>query len=159
VKKGNRFLVRYWFLVLAAALPLSFLACKERANEAAQTVTVEQPRVQQIPAEKAYQLIQERKNDSNFIVLDVRTPQEYQRGHIAGAVNINYYDPDFQKRLAKLDTNKTYLVYCHSGHRSGLAVKVMEKLHFRHIYDLQGGMIQWQAKKLPLVRGNSAPKD
>src|SRR5438552_6275991 len=49
--------------------------------------------------------------NKNFVVLDVRTPQEFARSHIPGAINLDYNAADFQKRVADLDRSKTYLVH------------------------------------------------
>ncbi len=76
-------------------------------------------------------------------VVDVRTPKEYQAGHIDGAVNLHVYDQDFTKRLDSLDKYKTVYVYCKAGGRSAEAVKVMKEKGFIHIVELDGGMDAW----------------
>lgn len=85
------------------------------------------------------EFIQKIEADSTAQVLDVRTPQEYAKGHIQGAVNINYLDHDFQEKLKQLDFNKPVFVYCAAGARSGKSCKIMETLGFTIIYDLKGG--------------------
>src|SRR4051794_32947827 len=50
------------------------------------------------------------RSDKQIVVLDVRTPKEYAAGHIPGAINVDFNAPDFDQKVAKLDTNKTYLV-------------------------------------------------
>lgn len=77
------------------------------------------------------------------ILLDVRTPEEYANGNIQGAVNIDYKSPDFEQKIAALDKNKTYLVYCLSGMRSGKAAERMSELGFTSIYTLEGGYTAW----------------
>ncbi len=77
--------------------------------------------------------------DTNFVVLDVRTPAEYASRHVKGAVNLNFYAPDFAARLAMLDRQKTCLVYCASGSRSGQAAAQMHALEFAEVYNLSGG--------------------
>jgi len=78
------------------------------------------------------------------IILDVRTPQEYQKAHIKKATLINFYDPGFKSKLAKLDKDKTYFVYCASGMRSKKAAKALSKLGIENIYELKGGFNAWQ---------------
>ncbi|CAN5530012.1 hypothetical protein BH10BAC5_BH10BAC5_04940 [soil metagenome] len=83
-------------------------------------------------------------------ILDVRTPQEYAEGHIKDAVNIDFYDPNFKNSLAKLDKNKTYLVYCRSGNRSVKASKILNDLEVHSIYNLKGGIEDWKSSKYSL---------
>ncbi|WP_192820632.1 rhodanese-like domain-containing protein [Rufibacter sp. LB8] len=79
--------------------------------------------------------------DSNqdIVVLDVRTPGEFQEGHLDGAVNIDYTSPDFEQEIAKLDTAATYLVYCKSGNRSDRATSVMMNNNFNNLYNATVG--------------------
>lgn len=88
---------------------------------------------------------------SGVVVLDVRTPTEFASGHIANAVNINFEDPNFDENVSYLAKDVTYAVYCRSGNRSGKATSVMSKLGFTNIYDLNGGVIDWQAAGGQLV--------
>ena len=80
----------------------------------------------------------------NVTVLDVRTPSEFASGHIQNAVNIDFEAPTFATEIAKLDTSKTYAVYCRSGRRSGLATADMLKAGFKKLFNLDGGIIAWQ---------------
>jgi phage shock protein E len=89
--------------------------------------------------------------EKKLTVLDVRTEDEYDEGHIKNAVNINYYADDFKKRVGKLDKSKAYLLHCRSGGRSGRAGKIMIELGFKLIYDLAPGMNGWQAAGKPVV--------
>jgi rhodanese-related sulfurtransferase len=68
-------------------------------------------------------------------VIDVRTPGEYAAGHIAGATNIDVEAADFGTKIAALDKKATYLVYCHSGRRSGIAATQMAAAGFAKIVD------------------------
>lgn len=106
----------------------------------------------QVSATEAHKLILEHRSDPDFIVLDVRTPEEFAQGHLLEKtpMNLNFYAPDFRERLTRLDREKTYLVYCRTGHRSGEAVNFMKELGFRRVYDLQGGIVAWQSAGLPI---------
>ena len=77
-------------------------------------------------------------------IIDVRTPQEFAQGHLPSAVNIDVSSPDFAARLATLDPNAPYAVYCHSGNRSGVAVAAMAGQGFTDAYHLRGGITAWQ---------------
>jgi rhodanese-related sulfurtransferase len=79
----------------------------------------------------------------NSVVIDVRTAAEARSGSIKGAVNIDIMSMDFQQKIAKLDKNKTYFVYCRSGNRSGQACKMMGDAGFTNVYNLSGGMMSW----------------
>lgn len=78
------------------------------------------------------------------VVLDVRTKKEHDAGHIPGAVLIDFNSPEFEKKVAELDKNKTYLVHCASGGRSAKASAKMSALNFKSVYNLQGGYRAWE---------------
>ena len=100
---------------------------------------------------EAYNKIQENKNNPDLVILDVRTQDEYKKGHIENAINIDYYSKTLKKELNKLDKSKTYLVYCRSGSRSSKTIAIMEKLGFKEIYNI-GGMIDWEKAGYPVVK-------
>ena len=85
-------------------------------------------------------------------IIDVRTPEEFADGHIAGAVNIPVQQADFATRIAALDPNATYAVYCRSGNRSQPAVAAMEEAGITNIYELDSGTKGWTAAGQPLIR-------
>ncbi len=103
-----------------------------------------------IPVE-AFDLIQENKENIDFIILDVRTEPEYKSGHIENAENIDYYLEGFKDELGELDKNKTYLIYCASGNRSGRTLKIMDEMGFQKAYNVLGGIKGWKSKGLPVV--------
>ena len=77
-------------------------------------------------------------------LVDVRTPREYNKGHIRNAVNIDYYNtPDFLESVKKLDPNKPLYIYCRSGVRSLNAAKRLVHMGFSQIFDLKGGYMRW----------------
>ncbi len=90
------------------------------------------------------------KNDPNTILLDVRTMDEYNAGHIKGAKEVDYYAPDFMAKLSALDKNKRYFIYCRSGHRSGDTLQKMKSLGFKEVYNLQYGFNSWKQAGLPI---------
>ena len=93
------------------------------------------------------------QNDSNAVILDVRTEDEWNEGIIPGAINIDIYKGQgFIDSLEELDKSKTYYVYCRSGARSGNACNVMNQLGFEKAYNLSGGIMQWQG---PVVEPQS----
>jgi rhodanese-related sulfurtransferase len=80
------------------------------------------------------------------VILDVRTKDEFKSGHIAGAENLNVMDSSFSKKLAVLDKNKSYYVYCRSGGRSGKACSLMTEQGFNKVYNLDRGIMSWPGK-------------
>ena len=78
-------------------------------------------------------------------IIDVRTPQEFAAGHLPGAINIDFHHPNFRKKLAALDRNEEYAIYCRSGNRSGDTLTLMRTLGFRAVRDLSGGIESWRA--------------
>ena len=88
---------------------------------------------------------------SGVTVIDVRTPEEYEEGHIEGAVLIDLSSDTFTDRVAELDPDQEYLVYCRSDNRSGQAVAIMRDLGFERLWDLDGGVIAYAAAGLPLA--------
>jgi len=83
---------------------------------------------------------------NNEQLVDVRTPLEYNSGHLAKAININSQDEDFNEQLSKLDKTKPTFVYCAAGvegGRSNTAAKMLKELGFEEIYELKGGITNW----------------
>ena len=87
------------------------------------------------------------------VILDVRTPEEFAEGHIPGAVNIDVQSPDFASKVAALDPNVPYAVYCRSGNRSRVALDLMGQLGITDAYHLGGGVGAWQQAGGELVTG------
>lgn len=102
--------------------------------------------VQDVDAVKFNQLL----TAGNNILLDVRTPGEYSRGHIKGSTNINIADPAFVSKVSLLQKDKTILVYCLSGSRSDAAASFMSRMGFNKIYTLQRGIMTWTNAGFPL---------
>ena len=93
-------------------------------------------------------------NHENAIIMDVRTPTEYEISHITGAININVQDESFDTMIVALDPNKTYIVHCtkNPGNgRSSRALQTLQNLGFKHLYSLEGGYIAWKNTGLPLI--------
>lgn len=85
-------------------------------------------------------------------LIDVRTPQEFQSGHIQGSVNLDWYDAAFKSKVSALDKGKPVYVYCAVGGRSGQAKSMLEGLGFTKVYNLAGGIDAWKKTNLPLEK-------
>lgn len=88
------------------------------------------------------------KNTANAQILDVRTPQEFAGDHIENAKNVNWLNADFEKNTATLDKSKPVFLYCKAGSRSQKAAEKLAEIGFATIYDLQGGILKWEAAGL-----------
>ena len=108
--------------------------------------------IEDITPQEAFTLIQNNQDNPDFVIIDVRTPQEFAEEHIENATNIDFYSEAFQDMLNNLDKNKAYLIYCRSGGRSGNALNIMAELNFKEVYNVSGGIIAWNAEGLPTVK-------
>ncbi len=104
--------------------------------------------VRHVDAAAADKLIREQK----VVILDLRTPEEFKAGHIAGATNLNYNAADFSQQLSRLDKDRTYLIHCASGGRSSAALPTFKKLKFQSIVHLDGGLRAWQKAGKPVEK-------
>ena len=83
--------------------------------------------------------------NAGAVIIDVRTPEEFEGGKIAEAININVMDPYFAIEIASLDKQKIYFVYCRSGARSGQACALMASKGYE-VYNLAGGIMNWDGE-------------
>lgn len=110
-----------------------FLFTFSSAQESGQVELLDTPTYKAAIASKKVQLV------------DVRTPQEYAKGHIEGAINIDFFETEvFNKKFEILDKDKPVYIYCHSGGRSNKAAKLLLKMGFIKIFDLKGGYAAWK---------------
>ena len=84
-------------------------------------------------------------------IIDVRTPEEYSKGHLENAVNIDWNGNNFEKTSGSLDKTKPVFVYCLSGSRSSAAVNKLRSEGFGEVYELKGGIMKWRGANLPLT--------
>lgn len=107
------------------------------------------PNYPEITAVQAAELLAE---NPDLTVLDVRTPGEFARVRIEGAVNIDANSPDFRLMLGKLDRHDPYLVHCRTDNRSRRALAAFRQLGFSDVTLMRGGISAWEQAGLPLVR-------
>lgn len=89
---------------------------------------------------------------SSKIILDVRTPSEYEAGHLQNSVLIDIKNSSFEDDVNKLDKTKPVFVYCAAGIRSEKAALILEKKGFKEIYHMDGGLQAWEDENRPVVK-------
>lgn len=88
------------------------------------------------------------------LLLDVRTAEEFAKGHLEHAKNINWNGNDFDKQVATMDKTQPVFVYCLSGGRSASAAAKMRTDGFKEVYELKGGILKWRTANLPEATSN-----
>jgi rhodanese-related sulfurtransferase len=86
------------------------------------------------------------------LIIDVRTPEEFQEGHIENAINVDYYNNQFTVIMSSYPKDAPIYLYCRSGNRSGKAATVLKEQGFTNIFDLAGGFNAWTDQKLPYIK-------
>ncbi len=97
-----------------------------------------------ITCKQAYDLIKKHQGDTNFVIIDFRTEEMYSNGHIKGATVFDVFSDKIDTWLNKLNRNKTYLLYCNAGYRSGIALKKMKEMKFKKLFHLYEGIKVWK---------------
>jgi len=116
---------------------LSVTSCMKKQVEGVQVVDVVE--------------FESKMKEQNVQLIDVRTPEEFQEGHLENAQNMNVMGADFEAQVANLDKTKPVLVYCKSGGRSAKASEQLKALGFTNITDLEGGFTNWSGSGKPVV--------
>ena len=86
-------------------------------------------------------------SDENAIILDVRTPEEFETSRIPNSKNIDFYNPqNFMQEIEKLNKDNSYYLYCRTGVRSANSCQLMNELGFHKVYNLLGGIVEWKGE-------------
>ena len=138
---------RLFSLLLASVLLVSFGGCKAKeeaplSTEAPTTKTTEMINMtyEQISQDEAKRIMD---TESDYIIIDARTQEEYDEGHIENAILIPEYE--IQEKAPELipDKNALILVYCRSGRRSKIASEALVQLGYTNVKEF-GGIIDWE---------------
>ena len=105
-----------------------------------------------ITVAEAYEMINANLENPNFVILDVRTPEEYNSGHIENSTLIDFRSDNFKEEINELDKNNTYLIYCRTGGRSASALNMMKELGFDNVYNMLGGITLWEKETYPIEK-------
>lgn len=127
-------------LIIILALSFNFQACRDSSENIISTGEIELISPQQV-----YNAIY---NEDFVQLVDVRTKEEFIISHIKGAQNICVTDNDFDKKIKTLDKSKPVYLYCKIGRRSADAANKLIKMGFTKVFDMDGGILLWEKKKL-----------
>lgn len=136
-------MIRYSILLLLSIVPLIH-SCSNGPCGSSET---------QVPASVFAEKI---KSCPDAVLIDVRTPEEFAKGHLPDARNINWNGNDFKTQVNQLDKQKPVLIYCLSGARSAAAAERMRSDGFKTVIELQGGIMKWRGANLPETKGDPA---
>jgi len=142
---------------LLTLLSLVLLSCNKPSNTQTELRTSSSSKLnkdsavlKRISLNEAKKLVENQKTNG-LTIIDLRTPQEYQSGHMENAINIDFYK-NFKENINKLDKNKQYLIYCRSANRSRASLKIMKDLKFKNVLELDKGIKVWARNGWKLVR-------
>jgi phage shock protein E len=113
----------------------------------------------QITPEKVYEILKDQTQKDKYIILDVRTKEEFDSGHLDSAVLIPV--EELETRYSEIDKNKPVIVYCRSGRRSAQAAATLVSKGFSPVYDMTGGINAWTSTGgYPvIIESSSSDKD
>ena len=126
LKRNKRFLL----MLLTLALPFGCVGCSDGGSAT----------YEQISGAEAKALMD---SESGYIIIDARTQEEYDQGHIPGAILIPEYEIADRAENELSDKNQLILVYCRSGRRSKIAAEELVKLGYTNVKEF-GGIIDWE---------------
>ena len=107
---------------------------------------------EEIEPKEVFTIFEKHRGDPDFVILDVRTPKEYDGGHIENAYLLNIKSDSFEDELEKMDKTKKYFVYCRTGRRSRKAVELMKEKGYDEAHNVIGGIDKWKRSRLPVEK-------
>ena len=128
---------KLWIILFS----FTFLACSNGQNSSSLSAKEFQDKITEL---------------GNVVILDVRTPDEFNGGTIENAINADITSYDFTNVVQTLDKSTPVMVYCLSGGRSKDAAKALRNMGFNTVYELKGGILKWNAENLPVVAPQSS---
>lgn len=128
-------------LIIYIFLVLSSFACKDSGNKTLLTATEFSEKISE---------------NKEAVVVDVRTPEEFSKGHLPNAINIDINGAEFGSNIDKIAKENPVFVYCLSGGRSATAASQMRSNGFKEVFELDGGIMKWRAANLPETTEASA---
>lgn len=126
-------------LFFSLLIALGFNSCQDKSEDKQITV---------ISPEEVYEAV----TNSDRQLIDVRTTEEFEEGHVANSKNICVTEDGFKEKASKLNKNEPVYVYCKSGKRSANAAQILKEMGFTEIYDMDGGILNWEKQGLQQVQ-------
>lgn len=139
--QNKDFVMKGYLPWLSAAMVLLINSCSNSQPASSETKT----------SLSAVEFAERVNADPAAVVLDVRTSEEFAGGHVEKALNIDWTGDEFQNLVVHIDKSTPVYVYCKSGSRSAAAARSMRADGYEQVYEMQGGIMQWNANDLPLV--------
>lgn len=136
--KSSIFYLAYAALIALLFFNISLAGCKTQESKPASITNV--------TADEVYKMLSSNKD---YFILDVRSKEEFDSGHIEGAYLIPV--SELENRLAELPQDKQIIVYCGSGSRSTSAANILLEKGFKEIFNMTGGITEWQSKGFPVI--------
>ena len=137
-------------LIITVLLSVAYTSCKEQSKTIETQIEGVTSSIKVVSPKEVYDALQE---DTALQLIDVRTPQEYGVTRLKTSQNICVTTPGFKEAAAKLDKSLPVYVYCKKGGRSARASEILADMGFTQIYDLQGGITNWESQELEMVKG------
>ena len=128
-----------FFLCFILLITTSLTRCQEHAEE-------------NISCLQSFELIENHQNDTNFIIIDLRTDAMFNEEHLENAICHDVFSDDFENWIDQFARDKTYLLYCNVGHRSGIALNKMKEMEFKNLYHLYEGIREWKKQGYKTVK-------
>jgi phage shock protein E len=132
--------LHYWGKGKAADLANAVKTARGEQTKAAAAAARETGGFKEVNAAE----FERQRASAKAVVLDVRSPEEFARGHVPGAVNIDINGRGFAQKIARLDKSQPVLVNCHAGSRGAIASAELAKLGFTTVCNLEGGLAAWE---------------
>lgn len=141
---------KFFFIGLLGLAGL--LSCENKATSQEKDLSLKEDTVviRSVDSREAKKLLEQ---EEDIVLLDVRTPEEFSQGHLAGAKNLDFHAVDFGQQLKRLNPNQKYMVYCAVGGRSGKAMQLMEGLGFKKVYNVGEGFTELKDQGIPVADG------
>lgn len=129
---------------------ITLLSCDNQSKTNVTGTETAKSSIKVVSPQEVYNALQE---DSTLQLIDVRSKDEYGVTHLKSSQNICVTTPGFKEKAAKLDKSLPVYVYCKKGGRSAQASQILADMGFTQIYDLQGGITNWESQELETVKG------
>lgn len=103
-----------------------------------------------IDVNETYSFLKKHKGDNDIVLLDIRTKEEFDKGHLENAVSMDYSQPGFPAEVEKLERSKRYIIYDTNGKKNMNTLELMKELRFDKAHAVIGGLDEWKKQGLPL---------